>query len=61
VAPQGNATHQGRKPVSNRNPENYFADVEQAVFCPGNVVSGIAISPDKMLQEEVPRANAVSL
>ncbi len=34
----------------NRNPENYFADVEQAAFCPGNFVPGIAASPDKMLQ-----------
>jgi catalase len=34
----------------NRNPENYFADVEQAAFSPGNVVPGISHSPDKMLQ-----------
>ncbi len=34
----------------NRNPENYFADVEQAAFSPGNLVPGIAPSPDKMLQ-----------
>jgi catalase len=34
----------------NRNPENYFAEVEQAAFSPANVVSGIAHSPDKMLQ-----------
>jgi len=39
--------------VLNRNPENYFADVEQAAFCPGNLVPGIAISPDKMLQARV--------
>ncbi len=38
------------KLVLNRNPENYFAEVEQAAFCPGNVVPGIAVSPDKMLQ-----------
>jgi catalase len=38
------------KLVLNRNPVNYFAEVEQAAFCPGNVVPGIAISPDKMLQ-----------
>jgi len=36
--------------VLNRNPANYFADVEQAAFCPGNLVPGIAPSPDKMLQ-----------
>lgn len=34
----------------NRNPENYFADVEQAAFNPINIVEGIGFSPDKMLQ-----------
>ena len=34
----------------NRNPENYFAEVEQAAFNPSNVVPGISFSPDKMLQ-----------
>jgi catalase len=34
----------------NRNPENYFADVEQAAFNPANIVPGIGYSPDKMLQ-----------
>ncbi|MCF4980793.1 catalase [Pseudomonas gessardii] len=34
----------------NRNPENHFADVEQAAFSPANVVPGISFSPDKMLQ-----------
>jgi len=34
----------------NRNPENVFADVEQAAFSPANVVTGISFSPDKMLQ-----------
>ncbi|MFI3280029.1 MAG: catalase [Rikenellaceae bacterium] len=34
----------------NRNPENYFADVEQAAFNPINAVDGIGFSPDKMLQ-----------
>ena len=34
----------------NRNPENYFAEVEQAAFNPINVVEGIGFSPDKMLQ-----------
>ncbi|WP_419901424.1 catalase [Kiloniella sp.] len=34
----------------NRNPENYFAEVEQSAFNPGNVVPGISFSPDKMLQ-----------
>jgi catalase len=34
----------------NRNPENYFAEVEQAAFEPRNVVPGMGYSPDKMLQ-----------
>ncbi|MEW6197239.1 MAG: catalase [Planctomycetota bacterium] len=34
----------------NRNPENYFAEVEQSAFSPANVVPGISFSPDKMLQ-----------
>lgn len=41
------------KLILNRNPVNYFAEVEQSAFCPGNVVPGIAISPDKMLQARV--------
>jgi catalase len=34
----------------NRNPDNYFSDVEQSGFDPGNFVPGIGPSPDKMLQ-----------
>jgi len=34
----------------NRNPANYFADVEQAAFTPANVVPGIGYSPDHLLQ-----------
>jgi catalase len=34
----------------NRNPENYFAEVEQSSFSPANIVQGISHSPDKMLQ-----------
>jgi len=34
----------------NRNPENYFAEVEQSAFSPANMVPGIGHSPDKMLQ-----------
>lgn len=34
----------------NKNPENYFATVEQAAFNPASVVPGIGYSPDKMLQ-----------
>ncbi len=37
----------------NRNPENYFAEVEQSAFSPGNVVPGISFSPDKMLQARI--------
>jgi catalase len=36
--------------VLNRNPDNYFAEVEQATFSPGSFVPGIEASPDKMLQ-----------
>ena len=36
--------------VLNRNPANYFAEVEQAAFSPANFVPGITASPDKMLQ-----------
>ena len=34
----------------NRNPDDYFAQIEQAAFEPANLVPGIAASPDKMLQ-----------
>jgi catalase len=34
----------------NRNPDNYFAEVEQAALTPANVVPGVGFSPDKMLQ-----------
>jgi catalase len=34
----------------NKNPENYFAEIEQAAFNPANVVPGISFSPDRMLQ-----------
>ncbi len=37
----------------NRNPENYFAEVEQASFSPSNIVPGISWSPDKMLQARI--------
>lgn len=33
----------------NRNPENFFAQIEQAAFAPSNLVRGIGFSPDKML------------
>jgi catalase len=36
--------------VLNKNPENYFAEVEQATFSPGTLVPGVDVSPDKMLQ-----------
>ena len=36
--------------VLNKNPENHFAEIEQAAFAPSNFVPGIAASPDKMLQ-----------
>lgn len=34
----------------NRNPDNYFAEIEQAAFSPSNIVPGIGFSPDKVLQ-----------
>src|SRR5690606_36038570 len=34
----------------NRNPDNHFAEVEQAAFSPANIVPGVGFSPDKMLQ-----------
>lgn len=37
----------------NRNPDNYFAEIEQAAFSPSNSVPGIGFSPDKMLQARV--------
>ena len=37
----------------NRNPDNYFAEIEQAAFSPSNVVPGIGFSPDKMLQGRI--------
>jgi catalase len=37
----------------NKNPDNYFAQIEQAAFSPGNVVPGISFSPCKMLQARI--------
>lgn len=37
----------------NRNPDNYFAEVELAAYSPSNIVPGIGYSPDKMLQARV--------
>lgn len=37
----------------NRNPQNYFAEVENAAYSPSNIVPGISWSPDKMLQARV--------
>jgi len=36
--------------VLNRNPKNYFAEVEQIAFAPSHLIPGIEASPDKMLQ-----------
>lgn len=36
--------------VLDRNPKNYFAEVEQIAFSPSHLVPGIEASPDKMLQ-----------
>ena len=37
----------------NRNPENYFQEIEQSAFSPSNIVPGISFSPDKMLQARI--------
>ncbi len=37
----------------NRNPENYFAEIEQVAMSPSNIVPGIGFSPDKMLQARI--------
>lgn len=37
----------------NRNPSNYFAEIEQAAFAPANIVPGIGFSPCKMLQARI--------
>ncbi len=42
--------HEVGKLVLNRNPDNYFADVEQSAFNPAHFVPGVGPSPDKMLQ-----------
>jgi catalase len=42
--------HEVGELVLDRNPENYFAEVEQAAFEPRNVPPGMGFSPDKMLQ-----------
>jgi catalase len=38
------------KMILNHNPENFFAEVEQAAFCPASLVPGIEFSADKLLQ-----------
>ena len=37
----------------NRNPDNYFAEIEQCAYSPSNIVPGIGFSPDKMLQARI--------
>jgi catalase len=39
--------------VLDRNPENHFAEVEQAAFDPSNLVPGTGLSPDKMLMGRI--------
>jgi len=41
------------KMVLNRNPENFFAEVEQAAFCPASIVPGVEFSADKLLQGRI--------
>lgn len=51
VWPQGEYPLQpvGRM-ILNRNPKNYFAEIEQLAFAPSHFIPGIEASPDKMLQ-----------
>ena len=37
----------------NRNPDNYFTDIEMAAYSPSNIVPGIGFSPDKVLQARI--------
>lgn len=37
----------------NRNPENYFAEMEQSSFSPSNIIPGVGFSPDKVLQARI--------
>ena len=39
--------------VLNRNPRNFFAQIEQVALDPSNIVPGVGLSPDKMLQARV--------
>jgi catalase len=41
------------KLVLDRNPANYFAEVEQIAFSPAHMIPGIEPSPDKMLQVSI--------
>jgi catalase len=41
------------KMVLDKNPKNYFADVEQSAYSPAHMVPGIEASPDKMLQVQL--------
>jgi catalase len=45
--------------VLNRNPKNYFAEVEQLAFSPAHMVPGIEPSPDKMLQVQDENKNNI--
>ncbi len=37
----------------NRNPDNYFTDIEMAAYSPSNIVPGIGFSPDRVLQARI--------
>jgi catalase len=41
------------KMVLDCNPENFFAEIEQAAFCPASIVPGIDFSADKLLQGRI--------
>jgi catalase len=41
------------KLVLDRNPENFYAQIEQAAFCPASIVLGVDFSADKLLQGRI--------
>jgi catalase len=42
--------HEVGRMVLDRNPDNYFAEVEQLAFAPSHLIPGIEPSPDRILQ-----------
>jgi catalase len=53
LAAQGLSADRGRRDELNRNPDNYFAEIEQLALSPSNIVPDIGFSPDKLLQARI--------